>query len=70
MKFTVSGKQIDIGEAFPTYADDHFEEVVDKYFDRGIDSSIAVSRAGSGLRVDISLHPGWGILVQSIGEAA
>ena len=69
MKVTVSGKQIEIGEAFPAYAEGQLEEVVDKYFDKGIDSSITVSRAGSGLRVDISVHPGRGILVQSSGEA-
>ena len=70
MKVTVSGKQVEIGEAFPTYAENHLDEVVDKYFDSGIDSNVTVSRAGGGLRVDITVHPGRGIIVQSHGEGA
>ena len=72
MQVTVSGKQVEIGEAFPTYAESHLDEVVDKYFDSGIDSNVTVSRAGtgSGLRVDITVHPGRGIVVQSHGEGA
>ena len=70
MKVTVSGKQVEIGDAFPAYAESHLDAVVEKYFDRSIDSNVTVSRAGSGLRIDISVHPGRGILVQSHGEGA
>ena len=70
MKVTVSGKQVEIGDAFPTYAESHLDAVVEKYFDSSIDSNVTVSRAGSGLRIDISVHPGRGILVQSHGEGA
>jgi len=70
MKVTVSGKQVDIGDAFPAHAESHLDAVVEKYFDSSIDSNVTVSRAGSGLRIDISVHPGRGILVQSHGEGA
>lgn len=70
MQVTVSGKQVEIGEAFPAYAEGLLDDVVDKYFDSGIDSNVTVSRAGSGLRIDISVHPGRGIVVQSHGEGA
>tara|TARA_R110000868_G_scaffold32036_1_gene116881 strand:- start:6992 stop:7612 length:621 start_codon:yes stop_codon:yes gene_type:complete len=70
MQVTVSGKQVDIGEAFPAYAEELLDDVVDKYFDSGIDSNVTVSKAGNGLRIDISVHPGRGIVVQSHGEAA
>ena len=66
MQVTVSGKQVDIGEAFPAYAEELLDDVVDKYFDSGIDSNVTVSKAGNGLRIDISVHPGRGIVVQSI----
>jgi ribosomal subunit interface protein len=69
MKITVSGKQVEIGEAFPAYAEGLLDDVVEKYFERGIDSNVTVSRAGNGLRVDISVHPGRGIIIQSHGEA-
>ena len=70
MKVTVSGKQVEIGDAFPAHAESHLDAVVEKYFDSSIDSNVTVSRAGSGLRIDISVHPGRGILVQSHGEGA
>ena len=70
MQVTVSGKQVDIGEAFTAYAEGFLDDIVDKYFDSGIDSNVTVSRAGSGLRVDIFVHPGRGIVVQSHGETA
>ena len=69
MKVTVSGKQIDTGDALPAYAEDHIEEVVDKYFHKGSASSITVLRAGSGFRVVISARPGRGNFVQFSGEA-
>jgi ribosomal subunit interface protein len=69
MKVTVSGKQVEIGDASPEYAEDRLEEVVDKFFDSSLDSSVTLSRAVSGLRIDITAHPGRGIIVQSHGEA-
>ena len=69
MKVTVYGKKIDIDEAFPALAEGHLEEAVDRYFEKGIDSSTAGSRVGSGLRVNISVAPGRGNLVPSSGEA-
>ena len=70
MEVIVSGKQVDVGNAFPAYAESRLEVVVAKYFDGGIASNITVSRAGRALRIDISVHPGRGIVVQSRGEGA
>ena len=69
MQVTVSGKQIEIGAAFQGYAEGHLETVVGKYFDRGIDAAVTVSRAGQGMRVDIKVHAGRGFVIQSHGEA-
>ena len=69
MQVTVSGKQIEIGAAFQGYAEGHLETVVGKYFDRGIDAAVTVSRAGQGMRVDIKVHAGRGFAIQSHGEA-
>ncbi len=69
MQVTVSGKQIEIGAAFQGYAEGHLEAVVGKYFDRGIDAAVTVSRAGQGMRVDIKVHAGRGFVIQSHGEA-
>ncbi|MEX2453369.1 MAG: ribosome-associated translation inhibitor RaiA [Rhodospirillaceae bacterium] len=69
MQITVSGKQVDVGEAFQGYVEQNLADVVDKYFDHGIESSVTVSRAPMGLRVDITVHAGRGVVVQSHGEA-
>ena len=69
MQVTVSGKQIDVGAAFQGYAEGHLEAVVGKYFDRGIDAAVTISRAGQGMRVDIKVHAGRGFVIQSHGEA-
>ena len=69
MQVTVSGKQIDVGAAFQGYAEGHLETVVGKYFDRGIDAAVTISRAGQGMRVDIKVHAGRGFVIQSHGEA-
>ncbi len=69
MQVTVSGKQVDVGEAFQGYAEEHLNDIVSKYFDHGIESSVTVSRARVGLRVDITVHAGRGVVVQAHGEA-
>lgn len=69
MQITVSGKQIDIGEAFPQHAEQALGELVEKYFGHGIDGTVTVSRVGQVMRVDISVHPGRNMTVQSRGEA-
>ena len=72
MKVTVSGKQVDDGDAFPKYAEDRLGEAVDRYFDSGIDSSFKVSWAGGGLRINITTHPERGFMALShrLAEAA
>lgn len=69
MQVTVSGKQIDVGEAFQGYVEDQMEGIVAKYFDRGIEATVTMSRSGHDVRADITVHAGRGLVVQSHGEA-
>lgn len=69
MQITVSGKQVDVGEAFQGYAEEQLGDLIDKYLNHALDASVTLSRAGQGLRIDISVHAGRGVLVQSHGEA-
>lgn len=70
MEISVSGKHIDVGDAFRTYAEDQLTDSVTKYFGQAIDAHVTVSREGSMMHVDISVHPGpRGIVVQGSGEA-
>jgi ribosomal subunit interface protein len=70
MEISVSGKHIDVGDAFRIYAEDQLTDSVTKYFDQAIDAHVTVSREGSLMHVDISVHPGpRGMVVQGRGEA-
>lgn len=71
MEISVSGKHVDVGDAFREYAEDQLTDSVTKYFDQAIDAHVTVSREGSMMHVDISVHPGpRGMVVQGRGEAA
>jgi ribosomal subunit interface protein len=69
MQITVTGKQIDVGEALRQHAEERLGEAVAKYFDRGIDANVVLSRVAHLFRADLSVHVGRNILVQSHGEA-
>ncbi len=70
MEISVSGKHVDVGDAFRTYAEAQLTDSVTKYFDQAIDAHVTVSREGSMMHVDISVHPGpRGLIVQGRGEA-
>ncbi|MDP4796918.1 MAG: ribosome-associated translation inhibitor RaiA [Rhodospirillales bacterium] len=71
MEISVSGKHVDVGDAFRGYAEDQLTDSVKKYFDQAIDAQVTVSREGSMMHVEISVHPGpRGFVVQGSGQAA
>lgn len=70
MQITVTGKQIDIGDAFRQHAEDNLSDAVSKYFDNAVDASVTLSKAPHHHhRVDVSVHVGRGVHVQAHGEA-
>lgn len=69
MQLSISGKQLDVGDALRSHVEDHLEASVSKYFADAIDASVVFSRVGHLHRSDISVHVGHGISVQSHGEA-
>jgi ribosomal subunit interface protein len=69
MDVKVNGKNMEVGEAFRRHATSHLTAQVEKYFSRAIDANVTLSRhGGHGFRVDISVHPGRGLLVQGSAE--
>lgn len=70
MQLSISGKQLDVGDALRSHVEDHLEASVSKYFADAIDASVVFSRVGHLHRSDISVHVGHDISVQSHGEAA
>jgi ribosomal subunit interface protein len=67
MKITVTGKQIDVGDALRSHVSTSLASIVDKYFDRAIEAHVVFGREAHLIRADLSVHVGRGLLLQ--GEA-
>ncbi len=70
MHLSVTGKQLDVGDALRTHVENSLQNSVGKYFDNAIEASVVFSRVAHLYRTDISVHVGRGILVQSHAEAS
>lgn len=70
MKITVSGKQIDVGDALRSHVESTLDETVSKYFDQAIEGTAVFSRDGqSFLQCDITVHVGRDLQMRGSGEA-
>jgi ribosomal subunit interface protein len=69
MDISVKGKNISVGDALRGYVSDQLRASATKYFARAHDGSVIISREAHLFRVDISVHPVAGLLVQGQGTA-
>ncbi|TCT43021.1 ribosome hibernation-promoting factor, HPF/YfiA family [Martelella mediterranea] len=69
MSVRVSGKQMEVGEAFRSKIEDQIEEAVTKYFDGGYSSQVTVEKAGSGFSADCKVHLDSGAVLHATGKA-
>ena len=69
MRYQISGKQIDIGEALQTHVKAEIGEIVDKYAQRPTDASVVFSRAAHELACDAIIHLSTGLTAQASGRA-
>lgn len=69
MQLTITGKQIDIGNALRTHVQTRLTLAVEKYFDRPIDASVTFSREGTAYRADCTLHLASGLYLQGQGRS-
>ena len=65
MTLRVSGKNMDIGDALRGKAEQHFADVVGKYFDGGYDGHLTLSPDGSGYLADCVVHLDSGVVLQA-----
>lgn len=65
MQITVSGKQIDIGDALRAHVEETLSAAVAKYFDRPVDAHVVFSRNGHSFRCDASVHLPTGLTAQA-----
>jgi len=69
MQVSVSGKQLDVGDAFRDHIEHTLLAVVDKYFGNALDAHAVLSREAHLYRADVAVHVGHNILVQCHAEA-
>jgi ribosomal subunit interface protein len=67
MPVQVSGRRVDVGEALRTRIRDELTSSIGRYFGRGGDADVVVSRDGHGFRVDCSVTLASGQILQSHG---
>lgn len=64
MKISITGKQITVGDSLREHVEKNFEASVVKYFSDPLQASVAFSKEGDGVKVDLSVHPIRGIVLQ------
>lgn len=69
MSVRVSGKHMEIGEAFRSRIEDSIQGAIGKYFDGGFSSQITVEKSGSRFTSDCKVHLDTGVVLQATGEA-
>jgi len=69
MTISVSGKQLDVGDALRTHAETILSSLVAKYFDRLIDGSAVFSRDAHLYCVDLSVRVGHDLSFTATAEA-
>ena len=69
MRYQISGRQIDIGEALQTHVKAELGEVVEKYAQRPTDAVIVFSRAAHEYVCESVIHLSTGLTAQAKGHA-
>lgn len=69
MEIRVSGRHVDISDAFRSHVEERIENAVSKYFQRSISANITLSKQGHLFIADCQLHANQGVNLQSRGQA-
>lgn len=69
MNLRISGKQMEIGEAFRSRIEGRIAELVSKYFDGGYSGRVTVEKSGFRFSADCMIHLDSGMELQATGQA-
>lgn len=69
MHVTVTGKQIDVGDALRSHTQAALEDIAEKYFGNALEAHVVFSREAHRIQCDLQVHVGRGILVRSEADA-
>jgi ribosomal subunit interface protein len=70
MQVQIAGKHVDVGEALRTRVSHEITNAIGKYFERGGDADVVVSRDGHAFRVDCAVTLASGQQLRSHGTGA
>jgi ribosomal subunit interface protein len=70
MRYQISGKQIDVGEALQTHVKAEMGEVVEKYAQRPTECVVVFSRVAHEFVCEATIHLSTGLTAQAKGHAA
>jgi len=65
MQLTVTGKQVEVGNALRSHVESALEALLGKYFGSAIEAHVVFARDAHLIRAEVSLHIGRGIVVNS-----
>ena len=69
MRYQISGKQIDIGDALQTHVKTEIDALIAKYHSRPTDALVIFSKSGSEFVCEAVIHLSSGLTVQARGHA-
>ena len=69
MRYQISGKQIDIGEALQTHVQNELSEVIKKYAERPTDAHVVFSKNGAEFNCEAIVHLSTGLTAQASAHA-
>lgn len=69
MSLRISGKHMDIGDAFRTRIEGRISDAIEKYFDGGYSGHVTVEKSGSRFSADCVIFLDSGMGLQAAGEA-
>jgi ribosomal subunit interface protein len=70
MNLRISGKNIDVGDAFRSHVQARIAAAVEKYFDGGFSGQVTLERERPGFRSDCTVHLDTGVTLHAEGVAA
>lgn len=70
MRYQISGRQMDIGEALQTHVKAELGEVIDKYAQRPTDAVVSFSRVAHEYVCESTIHLSTGLTAQAKGHAS
>lgn len=69
MTLRISGKNVDIGDAMRSHAQDRIDDALTKYFSGGYNGTVTLGREGSGYRAECKIHLDTGVILQTSADA-